>query len=277
MIYAGSHISSAKGYEAMGKQIRKLGGDTFAFFTRSPRGGRAKALNVPDMKRFFAMAGEMELGPVAAHASYTLNPCAAREDLRDFTKETMFDDLSRLEHIPGNYYNLHPGCHVGQGKETGIRLLADVLNSIIRPEQHTTVLLETMAGKGSELGGRFEELREILDRVHVPEKAGICLDTCHVWDAGYDIVDRLDEVFAEFDRIIGLDRLKVIHVNDSKGERGCRKDRHARLGEGHIGREAFGRLVNHPAVQGLPCILETPNDDAGWAEEIAFLKMSCRI
>ncbi len=258
----------------MGKQIRKLGGNTFAFFTRSPRGGRAKKLNLPDLERFLILAEELALGPVAAHASYTLNPCAAREDLRDFTKETMSDDLSRLEHMPGNYYNLHPGCHVGQGKEKGIELTADVLNTIIRPGQRTTVLLETMAGKGSELGGCFEELREILDRVRFPEKAGVCLDTCHVWDAGYDIVDRLDEVFAEFDRVIGLERLKVIHVNDSKGERGCRKDRHARLGEGHIGRPAFERLVKHPAVQGLPCILETPNDDAGWAEEIAFLKMS---
>ena len=272
MIYAGSHISSAKGYEAMGRQIRKLGGDTFAFFTRSPRGGRAKALNQPDMERFYAMAVEMGLGPVAAHASYTLNPCAAREELRDFARETMADDLSRMEHIPGNYYNFHPGCHVGQGKEKGIGLVTDILNTIIRPEQHTTVLLETMAGKGSEIGGCFEELREILDRLRLPEKAGICLDTCHVWDAGYDIVDKLDEVFAEFDRVIGLGRLKAIHVNDSKGERGCRKDRHAKLGEGHIGREAFKRLVNHPAEQGLPCILETPNDDAGWAEEIAFLK-----
>lgn len=272
MIYAGSHISSSKGYEAMGKQIRKLGGDTFAFFTRSPRGGRAKELNVPDMERFFAMAKEMDLGPVVAHASYTLNPCAAREEIRSFTKETMADDLSRLEHIPGNYYNLHPGCHVGQGREKGIVLVADVLNTIIREEQRTMVLLETMSGKGSEVGGRFEELRAILDLVRYPEKVGVCLDTCHVWDAGYDIVERLDEVFVEFDRIIGLDRLKAIHVNDSKGELGCRKDRHARLGEGHIGRAAFKRLVNHPALQGLPCILETPNDDAGWAEEIAFLK-----
>ncbi|MCI8504853.1 MAG: deoxyribonuclease IV [Lachnospiraceae bacterium] len=275
MIYAGSHISSSKGYEAMGKQIQKLGGDTFAFFTRSPRGGRAKAVNLPDMERFYAMAKEAGLGPVAAHASYTLNPCAAKEELRTFTKETMSDDLARLEHIPGNYYNFHPGCHVGQGTEKGIELVADVLNTIIWPEQQTTVLLETMAGKGSEIGGRFEELREILDRLRYPGKAGICLDTCHVWDAGYDIVHKLDEVLEEFDRVIGLNRLKVIHVNDSKGERGCRKDRHARLGEGHIGREAFKRLVTHPALQGLPCILETPNDDAGWTEEIAFLKMCC--
>ena len=277
MIYVGSHISSAKGYEAMGRQIRKLGGDTFAFFTRSPRGGRAKELNLPDMERFYSMARETGLGPVAAHASYTLNPCAAKEELRSFTKETMYDDLSRMEHIPGNYYNLHPGCHVGQGKERGIELAADVLNTIIRKGKHTTVLLETMAGKGSEMGGCFEELREILDRVRFPEKAGVCLDTCHVWDAGYDIVDKLDGVLAEFDRVIGLDRLKVVHVNDSKGERGCRKDRHARLGEGHIGREAFRRLVNHPALQGRPFILETPNDDAGWAEEIAFLKRSCEL
>ena len=272
MIYAGSHISCSKGYEAMGKQIQKLGGDTFAFFTRNPRGGRAKELNVSDMERFYRMAKELELGPVVAHAPYTLNACAAKEELRTFAKETMADDLSRLEYIPGNYYNFHPGCHVGQGKETGIALIADTLNQIIRPGQQTIVLLETMAGKGSEIGGTFEELREILDRVKFPEKVGVCLDTCHVWDAGYDIVNRLDEVFAEFDRVIGLEKLKAVHTNDSMNERGSHKDRHARLGEGTIGRPAFTRFVNHPAVQGLPCILETPNDDVGWAEEIAFLK-----
>lgn len=272
MIYAGSHISCSRGYEAMGKQIQKLGGDTFAFFTRNPRGGRAKELNVPDMERFCVMAKEMGLGPVVAHAPYTLNACASREELRAFAVETMADDLSRLEHIPGNYYNFHPGCHVGQGKEKGIGLIAGTLNAILWRKQQTTVLLETMAGKGSEIGGTFEELREILDRVELSEKVGVCLDTCHVWDAGYDIVGRLDEVFTEFDRVIGLEKLKAVHTNDSMNGRGAHKDRHARLGEGKIGRQAFLRLVSHPVLQGLPCILETPNDDAGWAEEIAFLK-----
>ena len=274
MIYAGSHISSSRGYEAMGKQIRKLGGDTFAFFTRNPRGGRAKELNIPDMERFYAMAKSQKLGSVVAHAPYTLNACAAKEELRIFAKETMADDLARLEHIPGNYYNFHPGCHVGQGKEKGIELIAGLLNEILKPEQKTIVLLETMAGKGSEVGGTFEELREILDRLRYPEKAGVCMDTCHVWDGGYDIAGDLDGVITEFDKVIGLGRLKAIHTNDSQGERGCHKDRHARLGEGRIGLPAFKRLVVHPALQGLPCILETPNDDTGWAEEIAFLKES---
>ena len=272
MIYAGSHISSSKGYEAMGKQIRKLGGDTFAFFTRNPRGGKAKELDPEDAGKFLAMAKADGLGPVVAHAPYTLNACAAREELRTFARETMADDIRRLEYTPGNYYNFHPGCHVGQGREKGIELIASVLNEILTEEQHTTVLLETMAGKGSEIGGTFEDLREILDRVELSHKVGVCLDTCHVWDAGYDIVGDMDGVFTEFDRVIGLKRLKAVHTNDSLNGLGSHKDRHARLGEGQIGKETFRRLVSHPAVQGLPCILETPNDDAGWAEEIRFLK-----
>ncbi len=276
MIYAGSHISSSKGYEAMGKQIEKLGGDTFAFFTRNPRGGKAKAMDPADVERFLKRLETRPLGPIVAHAPYTLNPCAAKEELRTFARETMADDLVRLEYTPDNYYNFHPGCHVGQGTETGIALIADTLNQILKPEQHTTVLLETMAGKGSEIGGRFEELREILDRVMLSDHVGVCLDTCHVWDGGYDIVNRLDEVFDEFDRVVGLDKLKAVHTNDSKNPMGSHKDRHAKLGEGTIGLEAFRRFVNHPVVQGLPCILETPNDDAGWAEEIAFLKGACK-
>ena len=272
MIYAGSHISSSKGYEAMGKQIRKLGGDTFAFFTRNPRGGRAKELDPEDAGKFRSMAKADGLGPVVAHAPYTLNACAAREELRTFARETMADDIRRLEYTPGNYYNFHPGCHVGQGREKGIELIASVLNEILTEEQHTTVLLETMAGKGSEIGGTFEDLREILDRVELSHKVGVCMDTCHVWDAGYDIVGDMDGVFTEFDRVIGLKRLKAVHTNDSLNGLGSHKDRHARLGEGQIGKETFRRLVSHPAVQGLPCILETPNDDAGWAEEIRFLK-----
>ncbi len=272
MIYAGSHISSSGGYAAMGRQIRKLGGSTFAFFTRNPRGGRAKPIKKEDVDAFLEMAAELSLGPIVAHAPYTMNVCGAREEVREFGRETMKDDLERLEYTPGNYYNFHPGCHVGQGTEEGIRLIAEALNGALSPEQHTTVLLETMAGKGSEIGGRFEELREILDRVELSDHVGVCLDTCHVWDGGYDIVSHLDQVLDEFDRIIGLDRLKALHINDSQNPLGSHKDRHARLGEGCIGREAFKRIVSHPALQGLPCILETPNDDAGWAEEIRFLR-----
>lgn len=275
MIYAGSHISSSKGYAAMGKQIKKLGGDTFAFFTRNPRGGKAKEIKKEDVDAFLIMAKEQGLGPIVAHAPYTLNACAAKEELRTFVKETMADDLLRLEYTPGNYYNFHPGCHVGQGRETGIRLIADVLNEILTPQQHTVVLLETMAGKGSEIGGSFEDLKEIIDRVELKDKVGVCLDTCHVWDAGYDIAGDLDGVFTEFDRVIGLSNLKAVHTNDSLNPMGSHKDRHATIGNGAIGTEAFKRFVNHPAVQGLPCILETPNDDAGWAEEIAFLKGAC--
>lgn len=276
MIYAGSHISSAGGYAAMGRQIRKLGGDTFAFFTRNPRGARAKKLDPEDIREFLEMAGELKLGPVVAHAPYTLNACAAREDLRRFARETMADDLKRLSCTPGNYYNFHPGCHVGQGTEAGIRLIAETLNGILKDEEHTTVLLETMSGKGSEVGRTFEELREILDRVERQDRIGVCLDICHVWDAGYDIAGNPDGVFEEFDRVIGLDRLKALHINDSQNPRGSRKDRHAKIGEGMIGAEAVRRIVNHPAVQGLPCILETPNDDEGWAREIAFLRSACQ-
>ena len=259
----------------MGKKIRSLGGDTFAFFTRNPRGGRAKPIVREDVELFLDMAREDGLGPVVAHAPYTMNVCGAREEVRSFGAETMADDLKRLEYTPGNYYNFHPGCHVGQGKEEGIRLIAEALNQVLWEGQRTVVLLETMAGKGSEIGGRFEELREILDRVELSGRMGVCLDTCHVWDAGYDIVSDLDGVLAEFDRVIGLSRLKALHVNDSKNPLGSHKDRHARLGEGYIGKEAFKRIVSHPALQGLPFILETPNDDAGWAEEIAFLKSAC--
>lgn len=277
MIYAGSHISSSKGYAAMGKQIKKLGGDTFAFFTRNPRGGKAKALNPEDVELFLEMAKEQKLGPIVAHAPYTLNACAAKEEIRTFARETMEDDLRRLEYTPGNYYNFHPGCHVGQGRDKGIGLIAEILNEILKPGQHTIVLLETMAGKGSEIGGTFEDLREIIDRVELSDRIGVCLDTCHVWDAGYDIVGDLDGVFTEFDKVIGLDRLRALHTNDSQNPIGSHKDRHATIGNGAIGKEAFRRLVNHPAVQGLPCILETPNDDAGWTREIAFLKNSCEI
>lgn len=272
MIYIGSHISSSKGYEAMGKQAKKLGADTFAFFTRNPRGGNAKAIKTEDVEKYLRIAEEEGFGRIVAHAPYTLNACAAKEETRRFAHEAFADDLKRMEYIPGNYYNFHPGSHVGQGSEKGIALIAELLNTHLNKEQRTTVLLETMAGKGSEVGRSFEELEAILERVELKEKMGVCLDTCHVWDAGYDIVHDLDGVLQEFDRVIGLNYLKAVHINDSLNERGSHKDRHARIGEGYIGAEAFGRIVRHPALQKLPFILETPNDDEGWAREIAMLR-----
>ncbi len=272
MFYIGSHISSAKGYEAMGKQALKLGAGTFAFFTRNPRGGSAKAIDPADVERFQGIARENEFGKIVAHAPYTLNACSDKADTRRFAGETFRDDLKRMEHTPGNYYNFHPGSHVGQGAEEGIRLISEMLNASLSRDMTTTVLLETMAGKGSEVGRSFEELKEILDRTELSEKLGVCLDTCHVWDAGYDIVGDLDGILTEFDKGIGLNRLKAIHLNDSLNDRGSHKDRHARIGEGHIGWEAFTRIINHPALRDLPFILETPNDDAGWTDEIARLR-----
>ena len=272
MLYIGNHTSSSKGYEAMGKQMVKNGGNTFAFFTRNPRGGKAKEIDPSDVGKFLTLAGEMKFGKIVAHAPYTLNACAAKENLRDFARDTMADDLRRLELTPGNYYNFHPGSHVGQGIGTGIEKIAEILNQVLTPGQSTVVLLETMAGKGSEVGGRFQELREILDLVSEKEKTGVCLDTCHVWDGGYDIVHDLDGVLTEFDKVIGLERLKAVHLNDSQNDLGSHKDRHAKIGEGKIGLEALVRVVCHPALEGLPFILETPNDDAGWAREIALLR-----
>lgn len=272
MLYIGSHISSSKGYAAMGRQAVKLGASTFAFFTRNPRGGRAKEMKEADIQKYLEIAGEQKFGPIVAHAPYTLNACAAKEDLRVFARETMADDLQRMEYIPGNYYNFHPGSHVGQGAETGIEKIAEILNDVLRPEQTTTVLLETMAGKGTEVGRSFEELRAILDRVKLQEKMGICLDTCHVWDGGYDIVRDLDGVLQKFDQVIGLQRLKAVHINDSMNLLGAHKDRHQKIGQGHIGMEAFVRIINHPSLRHLPFVLETPNDDEGWAYEIDMLK-----
>ena len=272
MFYIGSHISSAKGYEAMGKQALKLGAGTFAFFTRNPRGGSAKAIDPADVERFQGIARENEFGKIVAHAPYTLNACSDKADTRRFAGETFRDDLKRMEYTPGNYYNFHPGSHVGQGAEEGIRLISEMLNASLSRDMTTTVLLETMAGKGSEVGRSFEELKEILDRTELSEKLGVCLDTCHVWDAGYDIVGDLDGILTEFNKVIGLNRLKAIHRNDSLNDRGSHKDRHARIGEGHIGWEAFTRIINHPALRDLPFILETPNDDAGWTDEIARLR-----
>ena len=272
MFYIGNHTSSSKGYAAMGRQIVKNGGNTFAFFTRNPRGGNAKAIDPADVAKFQEIAREHEFGKIVAHAPYTLNACAAKENLRDFARNTFSDDLKRMEATPGNYYNFHPGSHVGQGIEVGIQKIAEVLNAVLTEEQTTTVLLETMAGKGSEVGSHFQELRAIMDLVEKRDKLGICLDTCHVWDGGYDIVNDLDGVLTEFDRIIGLDHLKAIHLNDSLNPLGSHNDRHARIGEGQIGLDALVRVIRHPALEGKPFILETPNDDEGWTREIALLR-----
>lgn len=272
MLHIGCHLSSSKGFAAMGRQALELGADTFQFFTRNPRGSKAKELDPADAAELVKLMKEHRFAPVIAHAPYTLNLCGTEAENRSFARETMADDLRRLEHIPGQYYNFHPGSHVGQGMETGIAYIAEALNALLRPEQTTTVLLETMAGKGSEVGGRFEELRAIIDRVELTEKVGVCLDTCHVSDGGYDIVNDLDGVLTEFDRVIGLHRLKAIHLNDSKNPLGARKDRHECIGKGHIGLEAITRIVRHPALKDLPFCLETPNELPGYAAEIALLR-----
>ena len=273
MLHIGCHLSSTKGFAAMGRQARKLGANTFAFFTRNPRGGSVKALDEADVAEFLDKAAENGVeGPIVAHAPYTMNACAADPGLREFAQNMMRDDLARLEHTPGNYYNFHPGSHVQQGVQTGVALITAQLNSVLLPGQRTMVLLETMAGKGSEVGRTFEELRSILDGVALDEKMGVCLDTCHVWDGGYDIVNDLDGVLTQFDKTVGLSRLRAVHINDSMNPLGAHKDRHAKIGEGHIGFEAFRRIINHPALRELPFILETPNDDAGWAREIAMLR-----
>ena len=275
MLYIGNHTTSSKGYAAMAKQMIANGGNTFAFFTRNPRGGRAKAINEQDVQKFLTLVKEHHFGKIVAHAPYTMNACAAREELRDFARETFRDDLRRMEYTPGNYYNFHPGSHVGQGAETGIRKIAEILNDVLTDDQSTTVLLETMSGKGSEVGRNFQEIRSILNRVNHKEKMGVCLDTCHVWDGGYDIVHDLNGMLNEFDQIIGLSRLKAIHLNDSLNDLGSHKDRHARIGEGRIGLEALVNVIRHPALEGIPFILETPNDDEGWKREIALLREAC--
>ena len=256
----------------MGRQMLKNGGNTFAFFTRNPRGGKAKEIDPADVERFLELSRENHFGKLVAHAPYTMNACAAKENLRDFAREIMADDLKRMEYTPGNYYNFHPGSHVGQGTETGITKIAEILNDVLTEEQSTTVLLETMSGKGSEVGATFQELRDIIDRVEKNNKLGVCLDTCHVWDGGYDIVHDLDGVLDEFDRVIGLDRLRALHLNDSKNPCGSHKDRHEQIGKGFLGIETFRRIVNHPALRGLPMFLETPNDLSGYQEEIALLR-----
>lgn len=272
MIRIGCHLSSSKGYQAMAKDAVHINANTFQFFTRNPRGGNAKAIDENDIQVFLSNAKDNDITPLLAHAPYTLNACSADPKLRDFAKRTMADDLVRMEHTPGNMYNFHPGCHVKQGVDVGITYIAQMLNEILKPEQSTTVLLETMAGKGSEIGATFEELKRILDLVDLSDHMGVCLDTCHVWDGGYDIANHLDDVLSEFDNIIGLARLKAIHLNDSQNPLGAHKDRHAKLGEGYIGLDTFKRIVTHPALCKLPFYLETPNDLDGYAHEIRIMR-----
>ncbi|MBE6970809.1 MAG: deoxyribonuclease IV [Ruminococcaceae bacterium] len=272
MFHIGCHLSPSAGFLAMGQTAKSMNASTFQFFTRNPRGSKAKAIDPEDAAALVAFMRENSFGPVVAHAPYTINPCSKDARTREFALQTMADDLVRMEHFPHNYYNFHPGSHTGLGTETGIALIAETLNTILRPEQTTTVLLETMAGKGTEIGGKFEELRAILDQVELCDHMGICLDTCHVNDGGYDIVNNLDSVLEEFDRVIGLEKLKAIHINDSLNPLGARKDRHAKIGAGHIGTEAFARIINHSALRHLPFVLETPNELPGYAAEIALLR-----
>ncbi len=277
MLVLGCHLSSSKGFAAMGETALSIGANTFQFFTRNPRGGKAKELDPADAEKLVLMQRQGKLAPVVAHAPYTINPCSAEPRTREFALQTMADDLRRMEYLPGNYYNFHPGSHVGQGVEQGIALITETLNTVMFPEQQTTVLLETMAGKGSEVGGRFEELRRIMDGVSLQEKLGVCLDTCHVHDGGYDIVNNPDGVLEEFDRVIGLKHLKALHINDSLNPFGAHKDRHAVIGGGHIGLEAMVRIVTHPVLRGLPMILETPNELDGYAAEIALLRKEASV
>lgn len=276
MLYIGCHLSSSKGFEAMGKTALEIGANTFQFFTRNPRGCKAKAIDEEDVKRFLKTAEREGFGRIVAHAPYTLNPCSASEKVRNFAFTAMEDDMRRMEYIPGNYYNLHPGSHVGQGAERGIEMTAELLNRIIKPSQSTVILLETMAGKGSEIGGTFEELKAIIERVEIKEKIGVCLDTCHISDGGYNVKDDLDSVAEEFDRVIGLDYLKAVHINDSLNPQGSHKDRHAPIGKGTLGTGAIAAVINHPSFRGIPCILETPNDLEGYAREIKLLKEAYR-
>lgn len=272
MLKIGYHVSSSGGFVSMAKQALDAKGNTFAFFTRNPRGGAAKTIDEGDVAAFHKIAAENGFYKLVAHSPYTLNPCSHDEHLREYARDTFADDLLRMEYVPNNYYNFHPGAHTGQGVDVGIEQISDMLNAVLKEEQTTMVLLETMAGKGSEVGSRFEELRAIIDKVELSSHVGVCLDTCHVWDSGYDIVNDLDGVLTHFDSVIGLDRLKAIHLNDSLNPLGAHKDRHAKIGDGHIGFEAICRVINHPVLKELPFILETPNDEAGYAREIAMLK-----
>lgn len=272
MLYLGCHLSSAKGYEAMGKVALSIGANTFQFFTRNPRGSKAKAIDQQDISRFLKLAEDNGFGLLLAHAPYTLNPCSADPNVTRFAAQVLQEDLALMEYLPGSLYNFHPGSHGGQGAEHGIKLVAEQLNAVLKPEQTTAVLLETMSGKGSELGRTFEELAAIIERVELDDKLGVCLDTCHVYSAGYDIVTRLDEVLEQFDSVLGLERLRAIHLNDSMTPFSSFKDRHETIGKGSLGEQAFIDIINHPALRELPFFLETPRDDAGHGEEIAWLK-----
>lgn len=273
MFVIGCHLSSSKGYLNMGQEALSIGGNSFQFFTRNPRGGAAKPVDEDDVRAYNAFAAENGMGPIIAHAPYTMNPCAATESLREFSLDTMRDDLARLSMIPGSLYNFHPGSHVGQGIDTGIELIADTVVRLLDSDNPTQILLETMAGKGSEVGSRFEEIRRIIDLSGGDSRLGVTLDTCHVYDAGYNIVGNLDGVLEEFDNVIGLHRLKAIHLNDSKNPFCSHKDRHEKIGQGSIGIDAFKRIINHKALRDLPFLLETPQDElSGWGGEIALLK-----
>ena len=270
--YIGAHVSSAGGFEKMAKTAVRIGANTLQCFVRNPRGSKAKAADPADLAKCRALLEEHEFGPIVAHAPYIMNPCSKDKGIRALAAEMMAGDLALMEHLPGNYYNFHPGSHVGQGAEAGIGMIAGMLNMVLRPEQKTVVLLETMAGKGSEVGGTFRELRAILDLVDCQDRVGVCLDTCHISDGGYDIVSDLEGVLAEFDRVIGLERLRAVHINDSLNPCGARKDRHAKIGEGTIGTEAIVRVISHPRLCRLPFVLETPDDDAGHGEEMRILR-----
>ncbi len=272
MLTIGCHLSTSKGFLAMGKTACAIGANTFAFFTRNPRGGAAKAIDPADAAALVELMAENDFGTLVAHAPYTLNPCSDKPHAREFARQCMADDLVRMEAVPHSYYNFHPGSHVKQGAEAGIELIAGLLNEVLRPDQTTTVLLETMAGKGTEVGRTFEELAAIIDRVELSDRLGVCLDTCHVHDGGYDIVNDLDGVLDEFDRVVGIERLRAVHINDSKNPCGAHKDRHERIGDGFIGIEAFARIVRHPQLRDLPFILETPNELGGYAAEIKLLR-----
>lgn len=272
MLVIGSHLSVSKGFDGIAKDAIQIGANTFQFFTRNPQGGQAKNIDPEDVKKFLKISEENHFQKFVAHAPYTLNACSDKKETREFARLVFADDLKRMENLPHNYYNFHPGSHVGQGLQKGIEMIAEILNEVLRIDQTTTVLLETMSGKGSEVGATFEELRAIIDRVELKDKIGVCLDTCHVYSAGYDIAGDLDGVLEKFDKIIGLDRLKAVHLNDSKTEFASHKDRHEQIGKGSIGAEAIIRFINHSSLKHLPFVLETPNDMPGWAAEIRFLK-----
>jgi len=272
MFYIGCHLSTSGGFMGMGETALSIGANTFAFFTRNPRGGQAKEIDEADVKGFLKLAEENNFGKLVAHAPYTLNLCAADDYKREFALNTLKDDLKRMEYVPGNYYNFHPGSHVGQGEEIGKKLIAEILNKVITPDMTTTVLLETMSGKGSEVGRNFSEIKDIIDMTEHNEKLGVCIDTCHIYDAGYDIVGNLDGVLEEFDKIIGLSRLKAVHLNDSKNPFESHKDRHEKIGQGSLGLKTFETVINNKYLRELPFILETPNELFGYKEEIATLK-----